>query len=81
MSQLSGCVHKIHTVGNYHGRCGITEGMRVNVRQIIFFRDATLRTSVLYDQSALLTFTEHPTPLLQLIFTLYVAYSHWNPPT
>lgn len=39
MSQLSGCVHKIHTVGNYHGRCGITEGMRVNVRQIIFFAE------------------------------------------
>ena len=44
-------------------------------------RDAALRTPVLYGQSALLTFTEHPSPFLQLIFTLYVAYSHWNFPT
>lgn len=29
-------------------------------------RDAALRTPVLYGQSALFTFTEHPTPLLQL---------------
>ena len=43
-------------------------------------RYAAFRTPVLYGLSALLTFTEHPTPLLQLIFTLYVAYSHWNSP-
>ena len=39
MSKLSGCVHKIHTVGNHHGSCGMSEGVRVNVRQIIFFAE------------------------------------------
>ena len=39
MSKLSGCVHKIHTVGNHHGSCGMSEGVRVNVRQIVFFAE------------------------------------------
>ena len=39
MSKLSGCVHKIHTVGNHNGSCGMSEGVRVNVRQIVFLAE------------------------------------------
>ena len=63
-------------------QCGTSSLAKLPQTVIVrMLRDAALRTPVLYGQSALPPFPEHPTPLLQLTFTLYVTYSHWNPPT
>lgn len=39
MSKLSGCVHKIHTVGNHHGSCGMPECVRMDVRKVVLFTE------------------------------------------
>ena len=57
MSQLRGCVHKIHTVGNHHGGCGMTKCVRVNVREVIFLAE--------FVDSPHTLFRKHPNSAIQ----------------